>query len=237
MLVGVASLSLFLSVEPLLVPLLPRYAVVDAFVFNNHLQRGNSIVMMSSSIPEDDSAGEGERRQAKVGKVPIILRRIPIKINLKSGDELVGKDARSLNVTVCEKDKSADLIQEWWSIVQNRRPVWEGHVDLFHPGVAGTDAAALRGAIVVGPHEHHGAGAWRGHGRQGADGGVAGRQQSGGRGHQPTYAAAAGVRRVQQSTDRQHRRRGTLQPVLSQPASPVRRPRARRLLYNAAFAE
>lgn len=119
--------------------------------------------MMSSSATEDDSEGEGERRRAKLGKVPIISRRIPIEINLESRDDLAGKDARSLNVTVWEMDKPADLIQEWWSIDAAERQsrikdpfgvvMWPGSIlasqELMRQHYAAPSRSALTNATVL----------------------------------------------------------------------------------------
>lgn len=133
-LVAVASLSFPLSVEFSLAPLLPRHGAVDAFAFNelirHQYKQPNNSMLAGSSTSEDD-ATVGQRKRAKLGKVPIISRTIPIEIQVppdtpKSKDidgsgDIDGKSTERLDVTVWEMDKPSDLIQEWWSIDESER--------------------------------------------------------------------------------------------------------------------
>eukprot|EP00579_Thalassiosira_antarctica_P012296 CAMPEP_0201921626 /NCGR_PEP_ID=MMETSP0903-20130614/9899_1 /ASSEMBLY_ACC=CAM_ASM_000552 /TAXON_ID=420261 /ORGANISM="Thalassiosira antarctica, Strain CCMP982" /LENGTH=901 /DNA_ID=CAMNT_0048458619 /DNA_START=243 /DNA_END=2948 /DNA_ORIENTATION=+ len=116
--VFVAVISLSLSVvENLCPPLLPRYALVDAFTINTplHNNKYKHGMMMSSSAPDEVL---GERKKVKLGTLPIISRTIPIEIDT---DDSTGNGIKRLDVTVWEMEKPSDLIQEWWSIDETER--------------------------------------------------------------------------------------------------------------------
>jgi len=114
-------------------PLLPRSVMVAAFSFNTPIHDGykrSNLLLMSSRDPED------ERKRAKLGRVPIISRTIPIEINdplglpkkgdVKERDGSIESDNKRLDVTIWEMDKPSDLIQEWWSIDDAERNVRVG---------------------------------------------------------------------------------------------------------------
>ena len=86
-------------------------SVASAFVFKapTRAQCSRSVLFALDDVA---TAGE-ERKRAKLDRVPIISRTIPIEIG--EGDE------KKLEVTVWEMDKPSDLIQEWWSIDEAER--------------------------------------------------------------------------------------------------------------------
>jgi len=114
------------------VPFLSRYVVADAFVFNapcHNAHKQPNVLLMSSGV------SESKRKKAKLGKVPIISRKIPIEINgpvdskkdgVEERNESIESDNKMLDVTIWEMDKPSDLIQEWWSIDESERSVRVG---------------------------------------------------------------------------------------------------------------
>jgi len=98
-------------------------ALSDAFVFNlqpiryGHNARYKSRSMaLHTQLESENATLNIERKRAKLGKVPIISRTIPLEVKIQ--DE---EDTKNLNVTVWEMDKPSDLIQEWWSIDDSER--------------------------------------------------------------------------------------------------------------------
>eukprot|EP00581_Thalassiosira_minuscula_P016439 CAMPEP_0183717132 /NCGR_PEP_ID=MMETSP0737-20130205/10825_1 /TAXON_ID=385413 /ORGANISM="Thalassiosira miniscula, Strain CCMP1093" /LENGTH=942 /DNA_ID=CAMNT_0025946515 /DNA_START=175 /DNA_END=3000 /DNA_ORIENTATION=+ len=129
----VALVVLSISTEHFVGRCLPFYVSVDAFSFNmpfhhRHKQQETWSLM---SISEEDAVVEEERQRGKLGKVPIISRKIPIEIKLPvdaSNDESIAicgdqseNSMEKLDVTIWEMDKPSDLIQEWWSIDESER--------------------------------------------------------------------------------------------------------------------
>lgn len=121
-------LSLFVNHSPALP--LPRSALVTAFAVNTPIHhrynRPSHTLMSTRQSIEDDP------KRAKLGKVPILSRTIPIEIKdptglpregavAEGGNDSVGSDTKRLNVTIWEMDKPSDLIQEWWSIDESER--------------------------------------------------------------------------------------------------------------------
>jgi len=97
-------------------------ALSDAFLFNSQsIYCGCNVRYKSRSMAKhtqlesEDITLNTERKKAKLGKVPIISRTIPLEVI--QDDE----DTKKLNVTVWEMDKPSDLIQEWWSIDDSER--------------------------------------------------------------------------------------------------------------------
>jgi len=178
-LVAIVSLSFSLSVEQhLLSQLLPKHGMVaDAFAFNkitrHKNKRPNSPIIMSSSTHEDDRDIVDGRKRDKLGKVPIISRKIPIEIkvppNLPKNENIektggsVENDVKRLDVTVWEMDKPSDLIQEWWSIDDSERSarvgdpfgvvMWPGSIlaakELMKQHYSSPSKSALTNATVL----------------------------------------------------------------------------------------
>lgn len=57
-----------------------------------------------------------ERRRAKLGKVPIVSRTIPINIDIPDKSE-----TQLLELTVWEMEKPSEMIQAWWTVEEAER--------------------------------------------------------------------------------------------------------------------
>ena len=62
------------------------------------------------------STQQYERRRAKLGKIPIISRTIPISIDVPKQAQ-----SKSLEVTIWEMEKPSEMIQAWWTVEEAER--------------------------------------------------------------------------------------------------------------------
>ncbi|KAL7548544.1 hypothetical protein ACHAWF_011829 [Thalassiosira exigua] len=104
--------------------LFPMSIFATAFASRTPGRNGRLRPLQMSENGDAVAVDNGGRKKAKLGKVPIVSRTIPIEIDAPSELPSRGSEAcesyengtRRLNVTVWEMDKPSDLIQEWWSV-------------------------------------------------------------------------------------------------------------------------
>lgn len=88
-------------------------AVASAFAFDKPTQERSRRANHMLTATEDAAAIGMERKRAKLGRVPIISRTIPIEIKVPS-DSPSNEGSKKIDVTVWEMDEPSELIQEWW---------------------------------------------------------------------------------------------------------------------------
>jgi hypothetical protein len=68
------------------------------------------------ALEEKTNVIKYERQRAKLGKVPIISRTIPISIDNAESTGLI-----TIEVTIWEMEKPSEMIQTWWSVEESDR--------------------------------------------------------------------------------------------------------------------
>ncbi|KAL7470633.1 hypothetical protein ACHAXS_010883 [Conticribra weissflogii] len=114
-------------------PKFRRKHTMKMFV-KNHIQATYSRPLQTTSANDIDSSANEERVRAKLGRVPIISRKIPIEIEIPS-EPIIGKERdennyrntgegiikKRFDITIWEMEKPSELIQAWWTFNGSER--------------------------------------------------------------------------------------------------------------------